>query len=115
MQENIEVLKKRGVKIIDPGEGRLACGSEGVGKLADVDKIYDEIMRFLKRKNDFAGKNMVITAGCTQEPLDPIRYLSNYSSGRMGFCLAEEAAGRGAHVFLVCGPTHLTLPRGNGI
>lgn len=115
VQENIEVLKKRGVKIIDPGEGRLACGAEGVGKLADVDKIYDEIMRFLKRKKDFAGKNMVITAGCTQEPLDPIRYLSNYSSGRMGFCLAEEAAARGARVFLVCGPTHLALPHGSGI
>lgn len=115
VQENIETLKKRGVKIIDPAEGRLACGSEGAGKLADVQKIYDEIINFFNRKKDFSGKRMVITAGCTQEPLDPIRYLSNYSTGRMGFALAEEAASRGAQVFLVSGPTALPLPHDKNI
>lgn len=115
VQENIRTLRTRGVHIIDPDEGRLACGSEGMGKLAGVERIYDEILRFLSRQKDLEGKRIVITAGCTREPLDPIRFLSNYSTGRMGFCLAEEAAARGAEVVLVCGPTHLTPPHGTRI
>lgn len=110
VQENIRALQKRGVKLIEPDEGRLACGSEGMGKLAGVERIYEEIIHFLNRQKDLAGKRIVMTAGCTQEPLDPIRFLSNYSTGLMGFCLAEEAAARGAEIVLVCGPTHLTPP-----
>ncbi len=115
VQRNMDALKKRGVKIIEPGEGRLACGSEGVGKLADVQKIYDEIIKFFNRKKDFYGKRIVVTAGCTQEPIDPIRFLSNYSSGRMGFALADEAALRGAQVVLVSGPTPLCAPSDKNI
>ncbi len=110
---NIERLRQRGCVIIDPEEGHLACGSEGRGRLADPDKIVrvvEEILLGVTR--DYAGLTVVVTAGPTQEPIDPVRFISNRSSGKMGYAIAECAARRGARVILVSGPTDLEVPNG---
>ena len=109
---NLATLRERGVRIIDPDEGSLACGMIGPGRLADLNLILaavDDASRFTR---DLAGENVLITAGPTQEPVDPVRFLSNRSSGRMGFALAEEAIARGAGVTLVSGPVALSPPAG---
>ena len=103
-QENMDVLRARGVSFVDSGEGYLACGDVGKGRLAEPDDIVAAVLEALAVKRDLAGKHVLITAGPTIEPIDPARYISNRSSGKTGFALAEEAAGRGARVTLVTGP-----------
>lgn len=112
VQENIKRLKALGYHFISPGAGRLACGDVGVGKLADVADIVKYITHYLTTPLDLQGKAVLITAGPTVEAIDPVRYLSNHSSGKMGYALAEAAKARGAKVTLVTGPTKLNPPQG---
>ncbi|MGC8863488.1 MAG: bifunctional phosphopantothenoylcysteine decarboxylase/phosphopantothenate--cysteine ligase CoaBC [Armatimonadota bacterium] len=109
---NIKRLRERGHVIVEAESGRLACGSEGPGRLADPQEIVRTIEQLLMRARDYAGLNVLVSAGPTQEPLDPVRYITNRSSGKMGYALAECAARRGARVTLVSGPTELTPPAG---
>jgi phosphopantothenoylcysteine decarboxylase/phosphopantothenate--cysteine ligase len=113
-QENLRVLRERGHLIVEPGDGFLACGMVGPGRLAEPEMIADAVVgaRRSKRNRDLEGETLLITAGPTQEPLDPVRYLSNRSSGKMGYALAEAAVRRGARVILVSGPVTLAPPRG---
>ncbi len=105
----IRVLKKRGHHIIEPSEGELASGLYGKGRMQEPEKILDIIRNFFKTKNDFKDKNVLITAGPTYEHFDPVRFIGNHSSGKMGYALAEEFANRGATVHLVSGPVNITL------
>jgi phosphopantothenoylcysteine decarboxylase/phosphopantothenate--cysteine ligase len=109
---NLDILRKRGVSIVEPGEGWLACGTVGIGRLPDPMQIADEIEAFAPARRDLEGESVLITAGPTQEPIDPVRYISNRSSGKMGYAIASEAARRGAKVTLVSGPVDLSAPRG---
>jgi len=111
-QQNLEVLRKRGVKIVDPGSGYLACGMTGPGRLADNAAVVAATLKALGAAQDLSGETVLITAGPTREKIDPVRYLSNRSSGRMGYALAEAALRRGARVLLISGPTALTPPSG---
>lgn len=112
VQENIRQLKTRGVVVIEPDRGELACGEEGWGKLASPEKIVDVCMEIIHQSRSLRGLKVLVTAGPTREYLDTVRFISNPSSGKMGYALAEEAAQRGADVFLVSGPTSLTPPAG---
>jgi len=109
-QANLEILKKRGVKIVEPGTGYLACGMTGPGRLAENETIVAATLEALGASQELAGETVLITAGPTREKIDPVRYLTNRSSGRMGYALAEAALRRGARVLLVSGPTALTPP-----
>ncbi|PYV69415.1 MAG: bifunctional phosphopantothenoylcysteine decarboxylase/phosphopantothenate--cysteine ligase CoaBC [Acidobacteria bacterium] len=109
-QQNLEVLRKRGVKIVEPGSGYLACGMTGPGRLAENDAIVAATLDALGAAQDLVGETVLITAGPTREKIDPVRYLTNRSSGRMGYALAEAAIRRGARVLLVTGPTALKPP-----
>ncbi|MGA3351362.1 MAG: bifunctional phosphopantothenoylcysteine decarboxylase/phosphopantothenate--cysteine ligase CoaBC [Candidatus Sulfotelmatobacter sp.] len=109
-QANLEILRKRGVKIVEPGSGYLACGMTGNGRLAENEVIVTAALQALGASQDFAGETLLITAGPTREKIDPVRYLTNRSSGRMGYALAEAALRRGARVLLVSGPTEITPP-----
>jgi phosphopantothenoylcysteine decarboxylase / phosphopantothenate---cysteine ligase len=109
-QANLEVLRKRGVKIVEPGSGYLACGMTGAGRLADNDAIVAATLEVLGASQDLSGETILITAGSTREKIDPVRYLTNRSSGRMGYALAEAALRRGARVLLVSGPTAIDPP-----
>lgn len=109
VQENIKKLKQHGYYFIDPEEGELACKAEGKGKLADIDNILEEICILLSPK-DFKGKKILVTAGPTIEDIDPVRYISNNSSGKMGYAIAKTAIRRGAEVLLISGPTSLKPP-----
>jgi phosphopantothenoylcysteine decarboxylase / phosphopantothenate---cysteine ligase len=109
-QANLEILRKRGVLIVEPGSGYLACGMTGPGRLAENDAIVSALLEVLGSAQDLAGETVLITAGPTREKIDPVRYLTNRSSGRMGYALAEAAFRRGARVLLVSGPTALTPP-----
>jgi phosphopantothenoylcysteine decarboxylase/phosphopantothenate--cysteine ligase len=110
-QTNLEVLKKRGVRVVEPGTGYLACGMTGPGRLAENQAIVDATLEALGATPDLSGETVLITAGPTREKIDPVRYLSNRSSGRMGYAMAEAALRRGARVLLITGPTMLTPPR----
>ncbi len=109
-QENLTKLKARGFIIVGPEYGRLASGEAGIGRLAETDKIIDAIGQSLSRRKDLAGKRIVVTAGGTQEPIDPARHIGNRSSGKMGYALAEAARDRGAEVELIAAPTLLPDP-----
>ena len=109
---NLEVLRLRGVKVVDPDAGYLACGMTGQGRLASVEAVVGAVLETLGLKDDFRGEVVLVTAGPTEEPLDAVRYLSNRSSGKMGYAVAEAARRRGARVVLVSGPTHLEPPEG---
>ncbi len=109
-QANLEMLRQRGVRVIEPGTGELACGMVGVGRMAEPDAIADAVLNALGRRHDLAGEVVLVTAGGTQEALDPVRYLGNRSSGKMGYAVAEAAQSRGAKVILVTGPTALHAP-----
>ncbi|HKW17355.1 MAG TPA: bifunctional phosphopantothenoylcysteine decarboxylase/phosphopantothenate--cysteine ligase CoaBC [Terriglobales bacterium] len=109
-QQNLETLRNRGVKIVEPGSGYLACGMTGPGRLAENEAIVAAIMEALGASQDLAGETVLITAGPTREKIDPVRYLSNRSSGRMGYAVAEAALRRGARVLLVSGPTSIKPP-----
>ncbi len=112
VRANVEILKARGHHFVDPEEGELACGMEGEGRLAAVDTIVERILMVLREGTSLAGLKVLVTAGPTVEDIDPVRFLSNRSSGKMGYAVAETALRRGAEVFLVSGPTHLKAPPG---
>jgi phosphopantothenoylcysteine decarboxylase/phosphopantothenate--cysteine ligase len=109
-QANLETLRKRGVKVVEPDSGYLACGMMGPGRLAANEAIVAAVLEVLGAAQDLAGETVLITAGPTREKIDPVRYITNRSSGRMGYALAEAALRRGAHVLLVSGPTSITPP-----
>ena len=111
-QDNLSKLKSRDFVIIGPVTGWLASGKEGLGRLADINDILGSIRHILNRDGDLAGKHIVITAGGTQEPIDPVRYISNRSSGKMGYALAEAARDRGARVSLITAPASIPKPAG---
>src|ERR1700676_414250 len=111
-QDNVATLRARGARIVDPDEGYLACGMTGAGRLAGQDAIMAAVHEALRSHRDLDGETVLVTAGPTCEDLDPVRYLTNRSSGKMGYAVAEVAAERGAKVFLVTGPTALETPAG---
>lgn len=108
---NLETLTARGVKFVEPGEGYLACGWIGKGRLAEPAEVVEAVATMLRPSGALSGKRVLVTAGPTYEDIDPVRYIGNRSSGKMGYALAAEAARRGARVTLVTGPTHLTAPK----
>jgi phosphopantothenoylcysteine decarboxylase/phosphopantothenate--cysteine ligase len=107
---NLETLRQRGVQVVEPDSGYLACGMNGAGRLAEPEHIVAAALERMGISQDLAGETVLVTAGPTHEPVDPVRYLGNRSSGKMGYSLAEAALRRGAHVVLVSGPTALTPP-----
>lgn len=109
-QENLEVLRQRGFLVMEPLSGRLACGAVGSGKMPEPQDIFDRIEAEISMEKDLAGLRILVTAGPTQEPIDPVRYITNHSSGKMGYALAHAAMLRGAAVTLVSGPTALKPP-----
>ncbi len=109
-QENVELLRARGATVVDPAEGYLACGMTGAGRLAGQEEIVAAVREALKTERDLAGETVLVTAGPTCEDLDPVRYITNRSSGKMGYAVAEAAAARGAKVILVSGPVNLETP-----
>ncbi len=111
-QQNVEKLKKRDFTFVGPAEGRLASGKKGLGRLAELDEIFDITLKVLGRKGDLKGRRIVVTAGGTSEPLDPVRCLTNHSSGKMGYAIAEAARNRGAEVTLISASTALSRPAG---
>lgn len=110
-QENMEKLGSRGYKLIEPSSGYLACGDTGKGKMPETEVLLDCILQEIACEKDMVGKKVLITAGPTRESLDPVRFLTNHSTGKMGYALAKNAARRGAEVTLVSGPTQLKKPR----
>ncbi len=111
-QESVKMLRARGVKVVDPAEGYLACGMIGAGRLAGQEDIVAAVREALKTQRDLDGETVLITAGPTCEDLDPVRYITNRSSGKMGYAVAEVAARRGAKVILISGPVNLEAPAG---
>ncbi len=109
-QGNLEILRRRGVRIVEPGQGYLACGMTGAGRLAENEAIVAAVMEALGASQDLAGETVLVTAGPTREKIDPVRYLTNRSSGRMGYAIAEAALRRGARVLLVSGPVAIAAP-----
>jgi phosphopantothenoylcysteine decarboxylase/phosphopantothenate--cysteine ligase len=109
-QANLEILRARGVRVIDPGTGELACGMVGTGRMAEPEAIADAVLGALDRRRDLAGEIVLVTAGGTREALEPVRFLGNRSSGKMGYALAEAAQSRGAKVILISGPSALRAP-----
>lgn len=112
VQANVATLRARGALVVGPDEGPLASGFVGLGRLVAMERLFDAIAGLLRQRHDLAGRRVVVTAGGTQEPLDPVRYLGNRSSGRMGYAIAAVALARGAAVMLVSGPTALAPPAG---
>jgi phosphopantothenoylcysteine decarboxylase/phosphopantothenate--cysteine ligase len=108
----VSALRARGLTVMEPGQGELASGLSGAGRLPEVADIVEAAARLVWPTRDLAGEHVLVTAGPTREPVDPVRYLSNRSSGRMGYAVAAQAARRGAQVTLVTGPTHLAPPPG---
>lgn len=111
-QENVATLRARGVHIVEPDEGYLACGMTGAGRLAATETIAKKVEDVLGLRRDLAGETILVTAGPTREPVDPVRYITNRSSGKMGYAMAEAALRRGARVILVSGPASLEPPSG---
>ncbi len=107
VQQNITLLQQKGCMIISPNSGSLACGTSGTGRMEEPEEIYQDVVQYLQKPQPLSGKHVMITAGPTYEPIDPVRFVGNRSSGLMGFALAETAAEMGAQVTLVTGPTHL--------
>ncbi|MCK9267410.1 MAG: bifunctional phosphopantothenoylcysteine decarboxylase/phosphopantothenate--cysteine ligase CoaBC [Alkaliphilus sp.] len=112
VQQNIEKLISLGYQFIEPASGRLACGDIGIGKLADINEIIRFIVNIVKSDGDLKGKKILVTAGPTREAIDPVRFISNYSTGKMGYSIAKAASTRGAEVILISGPTALHAPPG---
>lgn len=111
LQRNINTLKELGYNFVEPESGRLACGDTGKGKLASPETIVDEVVKLLSKDQDLKGKSIIVTAGPTIESIDPMRYITNRSTGKMGYSIAKEAIERGADVTLITGPTNLTPPQ----
>ncbi|NPV91406.1 MAG: bifunctional phosphopantothenoylcysteine decarboxylase/phosphopantothenate--cysteine ligase CoaBC [Firmicutes bacterium] len=112
LQENLNRLRSLGYQVLEPGAGFLACGDTGRGRLPEPEELVDHIIKSVKAEKDFQGVRVLVTAGGTREPIDPIRYISNRSTGKMGYAIAEAAAERGASVVLVSAPAQLTPPPG---
>jgi phosphopantothenoylcysteine decarboxylase / phosphopantothenate---cysteine ligase len=110
VRANLETLRQRGVRVIDPGTGDLACGMVGEGRMAEPEAIAEVVFNSLGRRKDLAGEVVLVTAGGTREALDPVRYIGNRSSGKMGYALADAAQSRGAKVILISGPTAIHPP-----
>lgn len=110
LQRNLRLLRDAGYRFVEPAVGRLACGVSGKGRLADLDQILAAVEKIFVVRQDLSGTRVLVTAGPTREPLDPVRFLSNYSTGKMGYAIAGEARDRGAQVILVTGPTNLEPP-----
>ena len=109
-QDNLQILRKYGWDVIEPASGRLACGAVGKGKLPEPEELLQHVLKYLALPHDLAGKKILVTAGPTQEALDPVRYLTNHSTGKMGYAIAKMAMLRGADVTLVTGPTNIAPP-----
>ena len=109
-QDNLKILRKYGWEVIEPASGRLACGAVGKGKMPEPEDLVQHILKYLALPHDLAGKRVLVTAGPTQEALDPVRYLTNHSTGKMGYAIAKMAMLRGAEVTLVSGPTSIVPP-----
>src|SRR6202789_2075697 len=109
-QANLEILRQRGVRVVEPGTGSLACGMVGAGRMAEPEAIADAVLNALGRRHDLAGEIVLVTAGGTREALDPVRFIGNRSSGKMGYALADAAQSRGAKVILISGPSALHPP-----
>lgn len=112
IKANVDRLTSLGYRFVDPESGRLACGTEGVGRLADPDLIVQAVIDVLSIERDLSGVSIMVTAGPTHEPIDPVRFIANRSSGKMGYAIAKAAAERGARVVLVTGPTSIPIPSG---
>lgn len=110
-QDNLRTLEKYGMKVITPANGYLACGDTGEGKMPEIEELYENLIDALTKK-DLAGCNVLVTAGPTQEKIDPVRFISNHSTGKMGYAIARQAKRRGANVTLVSGPVSLEAPKG---
>lgn len=110
VQNNLKKLKEFGMEVIEPDSGRLACGVDGKGKLPSEEMLLEYILREIQFEKDMVGKKVLVTAGATQEAVDPVRYITNHSTGKMGYALAKIAMRRGADVTLVTAPTHLPVP-----
>ena len=113
VQHNLDLLRQKGVRLVGPATGYLACGSDGAGRMEEPETIAECVKQYFAGEQRFAGKKVLITAGPTYEPIDPVRFIGNHSSGLMGFSLAECAARQGAEVTLVTGPTHLSVQHPN--
>ena len=111
LQKNINTLKELGYNFVEPESGRLACGDTGKGKLASPETIVNEVVKLLSKEQDLKGKSIIVTAGPTVESIDPMRYITNRSTGKMGYSIAKEAVERGADVTLITGPTNLNPPQ----
>lgn len=111
-QDNLEKLRRYGWDILEPGSGRLACGTTGPGRMPEPEQLLDVCLHYLAHEQDMVGKRVLVTAGPTQEDIDPVRYITNRSSGKMGYAIARAAAARGAAVTLVSGPVNLPVPYG---
>ena len=109
-QANLQILRERGVRVIEPGTGDLACGMVGQGRMAEPEAIAEAVLNVLGRRHDLAGETVLVTAGGTREAIDPVRFVGNRSSGKMGYALAEAAHARGAKVILISGPSQLYPP-----
>lgn len=109
-QDNLDILRRYGWDVIEPASGRLACGTVGKGKMPEPDDLVQHILKYLAFPHDLAGKKVLVTAGPTQEALDPVRYLTNHSTGKMGYAIAKMAMLRGADVTLISGPTGIAPP-----
>ncbi|MBQ3574281.1 MAG: bifunctional phosphopantothenoylcysteine decarboxylase/phosphopantothenate--cysteine ligase CoaBC, partial [Clostridia bacterium] len=112
LQENLETLKRRGVMFVGPESGFLACGDEDIGRMSEPQAIVDAVLAYFNAKKDLAGKTVVVTAGPTVERIDPVRFITNRSTGKMGYAIAEAAKKRGAEVILISGPVHIDAPAG---
>ncbi|MBI5199625.1 MAG: bifunctional phosphopantothenoylcysteine decarboxylase/phosphopantothenate--cysteine ligase CoaBC [Nitrospirae bacterium] len=112
LQRNKEILEEKGIEVLEPELGDLACGHKGIGRFPETEKIIKKVIEILKKKEDLRGETVLITAGPTREPIDPVRFVSNRSSGKMGYSLARVAWRRGAEVTLISGPTTLKPPFG---
>lgn len=111
-QANLNVLRSRGCSVVEPDDGWLACGTVGPGRFPEPARIVDQVESVMREELDFAGETVLVTAGPTQEPIDPVRYISNRSSGKMGYAIADAALRRGARVMLISGPVSLPVPAG---
>lgn len=111
LQDNLDILRKYSMTVIDPAAGRLACGDTGAGKMPEPEELFDYICQAIEYPKDLAGKKVLVTAGPTREALDPVRFITNHSTGKMGYALAKAAARRGAEVTLVSGPVSIPAPR----
>lgn len=110
LQDNLDICRRYGMEVIDPASGYLACGDTGAGKMPEPETLFEYILREVNYPKDLTGKNVLVTAGPTRESIDPVRYITNHSTGKMGYAIARAAAYRGARVTLVTGPVHIAPP-----